>query len=110
MPSHERTSTMTEYKVVNPATNETEREFASATDAEVQQLLQRSDQAYRSWRMTTKPDRTKVLLRVAQLYKERIDELAGLITREMGKPTREAKGEVLLAASIYKYYAEQGPG
>jgi succinate-semialdehyde dehydrogenase/glutarate-semialdehyde dehydrogenase len=101
---------MTEYKVVNPATNETEREFASATDHEVQQLLQRSDQAYRSWRTTTKPDRTKVLLRVAELYKERIDELAALITREMGKPTREAKGEVLLAASIYQYYAEQGPG
>ncbi len=101
---------MTEYKVVNPATNETEREFASATDAEVQQLLQRSDQAYRSWRTTSKADRAKVLLRVAELYKERIDELAALITREMGKPTREAKGEVLLAASIYKYYAQQGPG
>jgi acyl-CoA reductase-like NAD-dependent aldehyde dehydrogenase len=48
-------------------------------------------------------------LRVAELYKERIDDLAALITREMGKPTREAKGEILLVASIYRYYAEQGP-
>jgi succinate-semialdehyde dehydrogenase/glutarate-semialdehyde dehydrogenase len=101
---------MSEYKVVNPATNETEREFAAATDAEIQQVLERSDRAYRSWRTTSKAERTKVLLRVADLYKERRDDLAALITREMGKPTREAKGEIGLVASIYRYYAEQGPG
>jgi succinate-semialdehyde dehydrogenase / glutarate-semialdehyde dehydrogenase len=100
---------MTEYKVVNPATNETEREFDAATDAEIQQVLERSDRAYQSWRSTSKAERTKVLLRVADLYKERIDALAALITREMGKPTREAKGEIYLVTSIYRYYAEQGP-
>jgi succinate-semialdehyde dehydrogenase/glutarate-semialdehyde dehydrogenase len=100
---------MSEFKVVNPATNQTEREFAAATDAEVEQVLERSARAYRSWRTTAKDERTKVLLRVAELYKERIDDLAALITREMGKPTREAKGEILLVVSIYRYYAEQGP-
>jgi succinate-semialdehyde dehydrogenase/glutarate-semialdehyde dehydrogenase len=101
---------MSEYKVVNPATNETEREFAAATDAEILQVLERSARAYQSWRTTSKAERAKVLLRVAELYKERRDELAALITREMGKPTREAKGEIGLVASIYRYYAEQGPG
>ena len=100
---------MSEYKVVNPATNETEREFAAATDAEIEQVLERSARAYQSWRTTAKDERTKILLRVAELYKERIDDLAALITREMGKPTREAKGEILLVISIYRYYAEQGP-
>ena len=100
---------MSQYKVVNPATNEVEREFAEATDAEVQQVLERSDRAFRSWRTTGKDERAKVLLRVAELYKERIDNLAALITREMGKPTPEAKGEIHLVASIYRYYAEQGP-
>ena len=100
---------MSEFKVVNPATNETEREFAAATDAEVEQVLERSARAYQSWRATAKDERAKVLLRVAELYKERIDDLAALITREMGKPTREAKGEIQLVASIYRYYAEQGP-
>ena len=100
---------MSEFKVVNPATNETEREFAAATDAEVEQVLERSARAYQSWRTTGKDERAKVLLRVAELYKERIDDLAALITREMGKPTREAKGEILLVVSIYRYYAEQGP-
>ena len=44
---------VSEFKVVNPATNETEREFASATDAEVGQVLERSARAYRSWRATS---------------------------------------------------------
>jgi succinate-semialdehyde dehydrogenase / glutarate-semialdehyde dehydrogenase len=104
----EETSAVSEFKVVNPATNETEREFAAATDAEVEQALERSARAYQSWRTTAKDERAKVLLRVAGLYKERIDDLAALITREMGKPTREAKGEILLVVSIYRYYAEQG--
>ena len=103
------TSAVSEFKVVNPATNETEREFATATDAEVEQVLQRSARAYQSWRTTAKDERAKVLLRVAGLYKERIDDLAALITREMGKPTREAKGEIGLVVSIYRYYADQGP-
>ncbi|HEX5294971.1 MAG TPA: NAD-dependent succinate-semialdehyde dehydrogenase [Streptosporangiaceae bacterium] len=100
---------MSEYKVVNPATNETEREFEAATDADIQQVLERSDRAYQAWRGTAKTERTKVLLAVADLYKERMDDLAALITREMGKPIREAKGEIMLVISIYKYYADQGP-
>ena len=100
---------MSEFKVVNPATNQTEREFATATDAEVEQVLERSARAWQSWRTTAKDERAMVLLRVAGLYKERIDDLAALITREMGKPSREAKGEILLVVSIYRYYAGQGP-
>ena len=53
---------MSEFKVVNPATNEIEREFATATDAEVEQVLQRSARAYQSWRTTAKDDRAKVLV------------------------------------------------
>ncbi len=109
MSESERASAVSEYKVVNPATNETEREFPAATDAEVEQVLERSARAFRSWRTSAKDERAKVLLRVAELYKERIDDLAALITREMGKPTPEAKGEIQLVASIYKYYADHGP-
>jgi succinate-semialdehyde dehydrogenase/glutarate-semialdehyde dehydrogenase len=100
---------VSEYKVVNPATGQVEREFPAATDAEIEQVLDRSARAYQSWRTTGKDERTKMLQRVAELYKERIDDLAALITREMGKPTREAKGEIMLVISIYKYYADQGP-
>ena len=109
MSESEGTPAVSEFKVVNPATNQTEREFATATDAEVGQVLERSAGDYQSWRTTAKDERAKILLRVAELYKERIEGLAALITREMGKPTREAKGEILLVVSIYRYYADEGP-
>lgn len=100
---------MSDYQVTNPSTGEVEKEFATATDAEVQDALARSHAAYGEWRTTTKDERARVLRRVADLYDERADELAAIIAREMGKPIREGKGELQLVASIYRYYADQGP-
>jgi succinate-semialdehyde dehydrogenase/glutarate-semialdehyde dehydrogenase len=100
---------MSDYKVTNPATGEVEKEFPTATDAEIQDVLARSDAAYRSWRTTTLEERSRILTRVSELYQERADELAALVTREMGKRLREAKGETMSATNIYKYYADEGP-
>jgi succinate-semialdehyde dehydrogenase / glutarate-semialdehyde dehydrogenase len=100
---------MSMYQVVNPATGETESEFATATDQQVQDVLARSDAAYRAWRLTSKAERTQVLQRVAQLYVDRADALAALITREMGKTTAEALGEIESVVEIYRYYADEGP-
>ncbi|MFF4765882.1 NAD-dependent succinate-semialdehyde dehydrogenase [Streptomyces sp. NPDC001255] len=101
---------MTAYKVVNPATGQTESEFPEATDVEIQDALDRSADAYRTWRASDVKDRVAVLERVAELYAERKDELASLITREMGKPVTQARGEIDITVSIYRYYAENGPG
>jgi succinate-semialdehyde dehydrogenase/glutarate-semialdehyde dehydrogenase len=100
---------VTAYKVVNPATNETESEYPEATDAEIRDVLARSDAAYQSWRMTPLKERSEILLRVAQMYSDRTDELGALITREMGKTTAEAQGELSSVVAIYRYYGEQGP-
>ena len=100
---------MSTFQVVNPATGEVEQEFDTATDAQVQDVVERSHAAYGSWRTTSKAERATILLRVAELYEERADDLARIIAREMGKPMREGVGEVKLVASIYRYYAEEGP-
>jgi succinate-semialdehyde dehydrogenase/glutarate-semialdehyde dehydrogenase len=100
---------MSDYKIVNPATNQVEKEYPNTTDAEIQDVLGRSDAAYRSWRTTPIAERSAILLRVSELYTERADELAALITREMGKRLIEAKGETMIATAIYKYYSEEGP-
>ncbi len=94
------------YQVVNPATGEAGQSYPEATDAEIQDVLARSDAAYTSWRTTEKPERAKILNKVADLYTERIDTLAEIIGREMGKRTAEAKGELQLVISIYRYYAD----
>ncbi len=100
---------MSEYRVVNPATGEVGREFATATDAEIETLLDRSRAAYGALGRTTLAERAAVLHAVADLYVERSAELADLITREMGKTTAEAVGEIEYVADIYRYYADQGP-
>lgn len=97
---------MSIYKVVNPATGVTESEFESATDAEVSSAIERSDAAYSSWSRTPIKDRAAIVNRVADLYLERKVELAALITREMGKTTADAVGEVEFVADIYRYYAD----
>jgi len=97
------------YSVINPATGELENEFPTATDDELAGVLERSHRAYQAWRLTPYAERTRILVRVGQLYDDRAAELATLITREMGKTTAEALGEIEFTASIYRYYAEQGP-
>ncbi len=101
---------MTAYKTVNPATGETLKEFPVATAAEVEQALAASQEAFRAWRSGPVEDRAKVLARVAELYLERQDELARLISTEMGKPLAQSRGEVKLVADIFAYYATEGPG
>ena len=97
------------YKVTNPATGEVVQEFSTATDEELTGVLQRSQAAYDAWRATSREERAKILSVVSQLYKERAEHLASIITREMGKPTREAVDEIEFSASIYEYYAKEGP-
>ena len=101
--------TQTMYKVINPATNETEAEYPTTTDAEIQDILARADAGFHSWRRTSVEERAGILARVGELFTERRDELAAIITREMGKRTVEAKGELSIVIDIFGYYAKEGP-
>jgi succinate-semialdehyde dehydrogenase / glutarate-semialdehyde dehydrogenase len=94
------------YDVVNPATGTLEASYPDLTDAEVASILERTARAYESWRRTAIADRRAALLRVAELYAERTEELAAIITREMGKTTKEAVDEVSYSIDIYRYYAD----
>ncbi len=105
----ERHHVVSSYQVVNPSTGEAGQSYPETTDEQVQDVLARSDAAFRSWRTTPMSERSAVLNRVADLCDERRSELAAIISREMGKPTPEAQGELYLVADIYRYYAEQGP-
>ncbi|WP_037577829.1 NAD-dependent succinate-semialdehyde dehydrogenase [Phaeacidiphilus oryzae] len=101
---------MTAYKTVNPATGETLKEFPEATAKEIEAALADSHAAFQSWRHSAVADRSAVLRRVGELYQERKDELARIISLEMGKPFRQAQGEIDIVTTIYRYYADEGPG
>ncbi len=98
---------MTDYAVVNPSTGETLKTYPTATDAEIAQAVDAAESAYRNWgRTTSAAERAALVRRVAQLHRERKDELAAIIVREMGKPLSHAEGEVDFAADITEYYAD----
>ncbi|MFT3797149.1 NAD-dependent succinate-semialdehyde dehydrogenase [Microbacterium sp.] len=95
------------YAVVNPATGETLATYPEATDAEVEAAIAAADAATRGWgRSSTPAERAALIRRVAQLHRERRDELAAIIVREMGKPLAAAEGEVDFAADITEFYAD----
>ena len=94
------------YTTIDPATGEQLAQYPEISDAELDDLIGRSTAAYRSWRTTPLDQRRAVLTRAAEIHREQAEELAKLLTLEMGKPIAQAKGEVELVASIYQYYAD----
>jgi succinate-semialdehyde dehydrogenase / glutarate-semialdehyde dehydrogenase len=101
---------MADYEVVNPATGETVREYPTITDDELRDAIGRADRAHADWAASsTAEDRAATIRRVGEIHSERGEELAEIIVREMGKPMRQALGEVAFSAAIYTYYADNGP-
>ncbi len=99
---------MTDYAVVNPATGETVASYETATDAQIEDAIARAAAAAAAkvWGATAPADRAAVIRRIAELHRERKDELGAIIVREMGKPIAAAIGEVEFAADIVEYYAD----
>ncbi|WP_067243874.1 NAD-dependent succinate-semialdehyde dehydrogenase [Microbacterium resistens] len=97
---------MTDYAVVNPATGETLATYPTATDAQIEDAVARAAAAATVWGTTPPSERAAVIRRIAELHRERRDELAEIIVREMGKPVAAAVGEVDFAADIIEFYAD----
>lgn len=98
---------MSNYAVTNPATGAVLAEFPTASDADIEKALATAEKTYQEWsRKTTVADRAALMQKVADLHNERVDELAAIIAREMGKPLDQAVGEVEFSAAIYEYYAK----
>ena len=100
---------MTTFATVDPTTGESLQGFTTLSDEGVQRALEASGAAYDGWSRISVADRANVLRSLAGLYRRHSVELAKLTTLEVGKPITQALGEVELAASIYLYYADQGP-
>jgi succinate-semialdehyde dehydrogenase/glutarate-semialdehyde dehydrogenase len=95
------------YRVIDPATGEVAAEYPTASDAAIARAVDSATVAYGEWaRRTIVAERAALLHRVANLHIERVDQLAAIIQREMGKPLDQAVGEVEFCAAIYGYYAD----
>jgi len=98
------------YQTVNPYTNELVNSYPYASDAEIDAAIEKSHEAFLSWRTTGFGDRSKVLTRAAELLRADKRVFADVLTLEMGKITAEAELEVDLCADIFDYFAEHGAG
>jgi succinate-semialdehyde dehydrogenase / glutarate-semialdehyde dehydrogenase len=98
---------MSDYAVVNPATGETVARYDSFTDAQIEQALGMATTAFETWRKLPVAERAGLVRRAAELHRERREELAATIVREMGKVKAGALAEVDFAADITEYYADQ---
>ncbi|PNK60185.1 NAD-dependent succinate-semialdehyde dehydrogenase [Psychrobacter sp. FDAARGOS_221] len=102
-------STESIYKVTNPATGVVEKTYPIATEQDIEQAVQQAHSAYKDWKTTSIEQRSQLLHRIADKYEEKIDELAAIVTREMGKPIAQSKGELSFVAEIFRYYADTAP-
>ena len=100
---------MANISAVNPSTGEVFAEFEQLTNELLEQSLERANGAQKLWKKEPVQVRAELLRSIAREYRERADALAKDVALEMGKPIKAALGELALVASIYEYYAEQGP-
>ncbi|GAA6131513.1 NAD-dependent succinate-semialdehyde dehydrogenase [Halopseudomonas sabulinigri] len=94
---------------IDPSTGEQITEYRLLSDEAASAAIDRADAAFQSWRMESLANRGKVLNKMADLIEQHSDELAQLMTREMGKPIAQGGQECQLCAAICRYSAEQGP-
>lgn len=93
--------------VEDPATGATLREVADASPADGLAALDAAVAAQAGWAATAPRDRGEILRRTYELMTERADDLALLMTLEMGKPVAESKGEIAYAAEFFRWFAEE---
>ena len=101
-------STGETFEDINPATLELIGRFQKASENDVQRAVESAEEAFDSWSGTPAPQRAKILFRAARILEERKEELARLLTTEMGKILKEARGDVQEAIDITYYAAGEG--
>ncbi len=95
------------FAVTNPATGEVIAKVADLGAAELTAAIDAAVPAQKEWAKRTAKDRAMVMRKWFDLVKANAEDLAVILTTEMGKPIAEAKGEVVYGASFIDWFAEE---
>lgn len=95
------------YDVINPATQGVFARVPDCRAEDAQRMVEASVAAFESWKQTTAFHRSQLLRKWFDRIVSRAEEIASAISQEMGKPIKEALGEVLYAAGFAEWYAEE---
>jgi succinate-semialdehyde dehydrogenase/glutarate-semialdehyde dehydrogenase len=93
--------------VPDPATGTLLKEIASATVADGVAALDAASEAFPAWAATPARERAEILRRAFDLLQERKEDMALLMTLEMGKPLAEARGEVAYGGEFLRWFSEE---
>lgn len=91
---------------INPTTGETLQTFDALTAPQLEEKLQLAADTFRTYRRTVFAQRTRLMLRAAEILETRKHEFAKVMTLEMGKPIKAAVSEAEKCALVCRYYAE----
>jgi len=93
-------------KSINPFSNEVIEEFEEISGEMAEKVLTESGEAFEKWKRTCIEYRGSLMEKAAALLRSNINEYAGSITLEMGKPLKESRAEVEKCALVCEYYAK----
>ncbi|MFJ3621549.1 NADP-dependent succinic semialdehyde dehydrogenase [Streptomyces iakyrus] len=91
---------------VNPANGETLKTYEAMGEQEIERRLQLAEATFRTYRTTTFDDRARMLHRAADLLEEDQQDIARVMTTEMGKPIQQARAEAAKCAKAMRWYAD----
>lgn len=93
--------------VVDPATNRPIAEVASGSKDDMDAAVEAARRAFESpdWRGMDPSKRGRLLYQLGQLVRDKFDEIARIESQNVGKPLREAKGDVAYVYKLFEYYA-----
>lgn len=95
------------FDVTNPATGEVIATLPDMDRTEAAKAVDAAFKAQKAWAAKTGKERAAVLRKLFDLMVANADDLAVILTMEMGKPLSEAKGEILYGASYVEWFAEE---
>ena len=93
--------------VTNPADGAVVGHVPSLSASEVEKVIEASNAALEQWREKTASERSQILRKWFDLIVANADDLAIIMTSEQGKPLKEARGEIVYAASFVEWFAEE---
>jgi succinate-semialdehyde dehydrogenase/glutarate-semialdehyde dehydrogenase len=100
---------MSKMETINPATEAPIDSFEIMDKSTAIAKVEACHAAFQDWRSLTHADRAPYLTKIADALRNHADDLAELMTKEVGKLYRDGKTEVELCAQIFEYTAEHGP-
>ncbi len=98
---------MTSFVSIDPTTGERIADYPALDARQIDRALDAARAAFAAWQRADVAERVAPLRRAAEILEARADAYALLMAREMGKPLREGRAEILKCASVCRYYAAE---